>query len=101
MTFKKLLAVILIVSVVGISGMAQILTGISPAPPRGAGGLGGALGGGIIVHDPANGIILSEHTVHMLTEIAKAIAILEMVTNQYQHMRYMAQFIQNQVKYSS
>src|SRR4051812_21466018 len=54
---------------------------------------------GDIVFDPSNLEEAVVQTGHMVTQINKAIETLQMITRQYDHMKYMAQFAKNQYKY--
>ena len=89
--FRKAVAIVLVLGLLTVAGSAQIGIGSFPG--------GGLFGGGIPVYDAAANANWVTHLGHMVTEIAKTVAILDMVTQQYQHMRFMAQFIQNQYKY--
>jgi hypothetical protein len=55
--------------------------------------------GGLVVFDPTNLGEAVTQTGHLVTQIAKAVETIQLLTQQYQHMRYMAQFIADQYKY--
>jgi hypothetical protein len=53
----------------------------------------------MIVFDPSNLGEAVTQTGHLITQINKAIETIRLVTQQYEHMKYMAQFVKNQYKY--
>ena len=55
--------------------------------------------GGMVVFDPSNLGEAVTQTTHLVTQINKAIETIRIVTSQYEHMKYMAQFVSNQYKY--
>ena len=55
--------------------------------------------GGMMVFDPTNLEEAVTQTGHLITQINKAIETIRLVTQQYEHMKYMAQFLRNQYRY--
>jgi hypothetical protein len=55
--------------------------------------------GGMIVFDPTNLEEAVTQTGHLITQINKAIETIRLITQQYEHMKYMAQFIRDQYRY--
>ena len=55
--------------------------------------------GGMMVFDPTNLEEAVTQTGHLVTQINKAIETIRLITQQYEHMKYMAQFIQDQYRY--
>src|SRR5690349_8413451 len=88
--FRKAVAIALVLGLLTVGGSAQI----------GIGFPGGSLfGAGVPVYDASANANWLIHLGHIVTQIAKTVAILDKVTQQYEHMRFMAQFIENQYKY--
>jgi hypothetical protein len=55
--------------------------------------------GGLIVHDPLNEVHLLVQVGHMVTTINQLVQTYQMITAQYNHMKYMAKYLENQYRY--
>jgi hypothetical protein len=80
--FQKTASVVVLLAMGSAMGWAQIL------------GFGG-----LVVFDPSNLGEAVTQTGHLVTQINKAIETIKLITQQYEHMKYMAQFLTNQYKY--